>query len=154
MPKNGASAGKPPGRAGKNSRKPGSQTGSDNQTGGQAPGGTLDQTSSTDGGSIMLTEGQIAQEPGGTLAQTNSTDGDAAQHGLKESALGAGAAPKSTPGLAVTSSQDGFWRAGRRWATTETVVPLVDLDDVQIARLRAEPTLSVKDVEIPLEATE
>lgn len=54
---------------------------------------------------------------------------------------------KSTPGLEVTSSRDGFWRAGRQWMKTPTIVPLGDLTDEQFDQLIDEPMLSVSHVD-------
>jgi outer membrane protein TolC len=54
---------------------------------------------------------------------------------------------KSTPGLAVTSSRDGFWRAGRQWTKATTTIRLSELTDEQADQLVDEPMLTVAYVE-------
>lgn len=63
---------------------------------------------------------------------------------------GRGSSPRatSTPGLEVTSSQDGFWRADLMWSSTPTTVKLCELTQFQIDQLRGEPVLSVVDVDV------
>lgn len=55
---------------------------------------------------------------------------------------------RSTHGLKVTSSQDGFRRAGRAWSTTPTVIALSEFTEEQLAALKDEPMLSVRLVDL------
>ena len=58
--------------------------------------------------------------------------------------------PVAVPALSVASPLGPFRRAGRQFDTTPVLIPLSDVTDAQIAALRAEPRLVVKDAEIPL----
>jgi len=58
---------------------------------------------------------------------------------------------RSTRGLKVTSSQDGFRRAGRAWSTTPTVIALSDLTRSDVIALTDEPTLSIHLVDLDCE---
>ncbi len=58
------------------------------------------------------------------------------------------AAPKKVPGIRVVAKADGFRRAGRAWSKAGTDLPLADLKKAEIAALRAEPRLTVTDIEI------
>jgi hypothetical protein len=55
---------------------------------------------------------------------------------------------QSTHGLKVTSSQDGFRRAGRAWSTTPTVIALSEFSRADLAALEAESTLSIRLVRL------
>lgn len=55
---------------------------------------------------------------------------------------------QSTHGLKVTSSQDGFRRAGRAWSTTPTVIALSEFSQEEFAALEAESTLSIRLVRL------
>lgn len=58
---------------------------------------------------------------------------------------------KKVPGLRIRAvPENGFCRAGRRWAREAQDVPLTEFDKKQVAALRAEPMLVVIDVEIDL----
>lgn len=57
----------------------------------------------------------------------------------------------STPGLEVTSTQDGFWRGDLKWSNSTITVKLCDLTEHQIEQIRGEPTLTVVDVDVPLD---
>lgn len=50
-------------------------------------------------------------------------------------------------GLEVISKRDGFRRAGREWSGS-TTVPLSEFNDGQVERLKAEPMLVVREVDI------
>lgn len=52
------------------------------------------------------------------------------------------------PAISVIAMRDGFYRAGRRWSNSETVVPLSELTKEQIRQLEDEPALIVSEVEI------
>lgn len=54
---------------------------------------------------------------------------------------------KSVPGYRITAKRDGFRRAGRAWHGVSDV-PADQLTDAQIKALRAEPMLTVEDVEV------
>lgn len=59
----------------------------------------------------------------------------------------------ATQGVEVIAKTDVFYRAGRQWGQTPTVVPLSDLTEDELQELRDEPLLIVRDVEIkPKEA--
>jgi hypothetical protein len=58
--------------------------------------------------------------------------------------------PKNAPALSVVSPGGAFRRAGRQFGPVPTLIPLSELSKDQIAALRAEPLLVVKDAEIPL----
>ncbi|WP_136414820.1 HI1506-related protein [Herbaspirillum sp. ST 5-3] len=58
----------------------------------------------------------------------------------------------STAGLEVCSTRDGFRRAGLSWSKQPTTVPLSELTKEQIATLKAEPALKVREVEIQADA--
>lgn len=56
------------------------------------------------------------------------------------------------PGLEITSKRESFWRCGRQFFRHEPVtVPVDDLTEGQLERLREDPELVVQDVEIPAE---
>jgi len=57
--------------------------------------------------------------------------------------------PESTGGLEVTSTRDGFRRAGFAWSKKPTVVPCADLTQEQIDMLINEPALAVREVDLP-----
>jgi len=52
------------------------------------------------------------------------------------------------PALSVTSSRDGFRRAGRVWGKEESVVKLSELSDEQIAQIKGEAMLTVTEIEV------
>lgn len=58
------------------------------------------------------------------------------------------AAPKKVPGIRVVAKVDGFRRAGRAWSKEGTELPLASLKKPELAALRAEPKLTVTDIEI------
>lgn len=55
-------------------------------------------------------------------------------------------------GISVKSVKDGLWRGGRAWRKEPTELPVSAFTKEQLAQIRAEPILTVTDVEI--EATE
>lgn len=55
-------------------------------------------------------------------------------------------------GLEVSSTRDGFRRAGLSWSKKPTVVALADLTEDQVAMLKADPVLKVREVEMPADA--
>jgi len=57
----------------------------------------------------------------------------------------------SIPGLEVTSTQDGFWRAGLQWSSKPTTVKLSDLTPEQVQDLEWDPSLTVVEVDIPVD---
>lgn len=60
----------------------------------------------------------------------------------------------ATKGVEVIAKADVFYRAGRQWGQTPTVVPLDCLTEEQLQELRDEPLLIVREVEIkPEEVT-
>jgi hypothetical protein len=58
------------------------------------------------------------------------------------------AAPKKVPGIRVVAKVDGFRRAGRAWPKAGTDLPASSLKKAELAALRAEPKLTVTDIEI------
>ena len=57
-------------------------------------------------------------------------------------------APEQKTAALLISTKKGvtsFWRAGRKFTETPASVPLAELTDDQIAALKAEPRLIVKD---------
>lgn len=61
-------------------------------------------------------------------------------------------AGESTQGVEVIAKADVFYRAGRAWSNTPTVVPLSELTEEQLQELQDEPMLIVRTVEIKPEA--
>lgn len=57
--------------------------------------------------------------------------------------------PKAVPGLWVVAKTDGFRRAGIAWPKAGIGVALSALTKAQVKDLRAEPRLTVTDIEIP-----
>ncbi len=57
------------------------------------------------------------------------------------------------PALSITSSRDGFRRAGRSWSKEATVVKLSELSKEQIAHIKGEALLTVTEVEIDEEVS-
>lgn len=68
----------------------------------------------------------------------------------KDAATKQGASAKTikVPALSVTSSREGFRRAGRAWSKEATVVKLSDLNEEQIAQIKGEAMLTVAEVEV------
>lgn len=60
----------------------------------------------------------------------------------------ADSSPTSIPGLAVTSSRDGFWRCGRQWSKAEQLVALADLTEEEFDLICNEPLLTVTYVDL------
>lgn len=56
---------------------------------------------------------------------------------------------KTVPGIRVVAKVDGFRRAGRAWSKAGTDLPVTSLKKADLAALRAEPKLTVTDIEIP-----
>lgn len=56
---------------------------------------------------------------------------------------------KTAPGLRVAAKTDGFRRCNRAWPKAGVDVPLSELKKADVAILRAEPQLTVTDIEIP-----
>ena len=56
---------------------------------------------------------------------------------------------KTVPGIRVVAKVDGFRRAGRAWSKAGTDLPLAGIKKADLAALRAEPKLTVTDIEIP-----
>jgi hypothetical protein len=56
---------------------------------------------------------------------------------------------KTTPGLWVEAKVDGFRRAGIAWPKAGVGIALSALTKAQVKELRAEPKLTVTDIEIP-----
>jgi hypothetical protein len=61
---------------------------------------------------------------------------------------------KKVAGLRVSAKVAGFRRAGRAWSKDAQDVPVSGFTKEQIAQLKAEPMLSVVEVEIEVPATE
>ena len=61
---------------------------------------------------------------------------------------GKGDKGKPVAGLRVASKGASFCRAGRRFTRDPVDIPLAELSDEQVRRLRNEPALVVQDVEI------
>jgi len=59
---------------------------------------------------------------------------------------------KKVPGMRIIARVASFRRAGRAWGATAVDVPASDFDKQQIAALKAEPMLSVVDVDIEVPA--
>jgi hypothetical protein len=101
----------------------------------------------TDAGSEALKNGtapaDAAGNPGGAASATGAaTDTGAGKKGTT----------RSIPGLEVISKQEGFRRAGLVWSKQPTTVAVDSLNETQIDMLRAESTLSVREVQMPAEA--
>ena len=58
--------------------------------------------------------------------------------------------PKTLPGIRVVAKADGFRRAGRAWSKAGTDLPAAGIKKADLAALRAEPMLTVTDIEIPV----
>jgi hypothetical protein len=86
------------------------------------------------------------QEQPGTLAAGSDVGAEQEQPGAAPNCF-ADSSLKSTPGLAVTSSRDGFWRGGRQWTKAKTIIRLSELTDEQADQLMNEPMLTVAYVE-------
>lgn len=57
---------------------------------------------------------------------------------------------KPRPGLEITSKRESWWRCGRQFFRNQAVVvPVDELEDGQGERLKTDPDLVVKEVEIP-----
>jgi hypothetical protein len=56
--------------------------------------------------------------------------------------------------LRITSAREGFRRAGWKWSSQPTTVPLTEFSAEQVAMLRAEPMLTVEDVAVRAEPVE
>lgn len=56
------------------------------------------------------------------------------------------AAPAAAGSLRITSAREGFRRAGWKWSSQPTTVPLTEFTAEQIAMLKAEPMLTVEEV--------
>ena len=56
---------------------------------------------------------------------------------------------KYASGYISVAGPDGFWRAGRQWSRTATLVPLADLTDEQLEALEADPEISVQEARAP-----
>lgn len=52
------------------------------------------------------------------------------------------------PGLRITCTHEGFRRAGRPWSKAPTDAALDEFNAEQVGMLRAEPRLSVEDIEL------
>ncbi len=90
---------------------------------------------------------------------TAKNDAPAANAGANQSGAGSqgktGSGKNSTAsiaGLEVISSRDGFRRAGLVWGKDPVRMPIASLSKEQIAMLKNEPLLTVRDVEIKVEA--
>lgn len=57
----------------------------------------------------------------------------------------------SANALEVIAKADVFYRAGREWSQTPRTVLLADLSEQDIADLKAEPMLIVREIEIAAE---
>ena len=97
------------------------------------------------GGSLSVTSDLAAAGPASS-SESSSSDAVA---GTGESVgnIFAGLFP-STPGLKVTSKQEGFRRAGRAWSTKPTAIALSELSQEQAEQLLAEPMLVVDIVDL------
>lgn len=105
-----------------------------------------------------------AQGPGNSSgvpgAGPNTTESQPGQAGMSPpspvSGGGAGgegestkrAAPGKIAAITVTCAREGFRRGGRAWFVAPVTVPVADFTDEQLAQIRAEPLLTVEDVEI------
>lgn len=84
-------------------------------------------------------------------AKAGTNQGDASKRSQEQNG-GSKNSEVSIAGLEVTSTRDGFRRAGLVWGRQPTAVPLADLTKAQIAMLKGDSTLSVREVEIKPEA--
>lgn len=55
---------------------------------------------------------------------------------------------KTVPGVRVVASVEGFRRAGRAWSKAGTDLPAASLKKAELAALRAEPKLTVTDIDV------
>lgn len=60
--------------------------------------------------------------------------------------------PASPNGLRITAAREGFRRAGWRWSSQPTTVPLTEFTAEEEAMIRAETMLTVEDVVIEASA--
>lgn len=100
-----------------------------------------------------LTSGAASiQEPAGAQEASGASErpGQSAERADAAPGGPAKGTTASTPGLAVTSMRDGFWRAGMSWTKATTVVPLASFTEQQVKQLDAEPMLNVVRVDVPL----
>lgn len=61
-------------------------------------------------------------------------------------------APKKTDpvsGLRISAKREGFRRAGRAWSKQPTEIPLAGMSKADVAALKAEPMLTVEEIELP-----
>lgn len=123
---------------------------------GEAPGASLQemaQTASTLMASALAVNvtGQISsignQVQPGTPEAGSAAAYEPAQPGADQNCF-ADSSPKSIPGLAVTSSQDGFWRAGIQWTKAEKRVAIAELGEEKFNLVCDEPMLTVNYVDL------
>jgi hypothetical protein len=88
-----------------------------------------------------------SQEQPGTPAAGSAAVSEPAPPGAVPNCF-ASSSPVSIPGLAVTSSREGFWRCGRQWTKEEQRVALADLNEEQFNQLVDEPVLTVNYVDM------
>ena len=55
----------------------------------------------------------------------------------------------ATRGLSIVSRPPTFMRCGRQFSAEPRVVPLAELSDEEVTRLKDEPNLVVSEVDIP-----
>lgn len=58
---------------------------------------------------------------------------------------------KTIPALSITSSREGFRRAGYVFGKDARLIPVSDLKKGQIEQLKNEPLLAVSDTEVEVE---
>jgi hypothetical protein len=101
----------------------------------------------TDAGSEALKKGTAPADAAGKPEGAASAAGAATDTGA-----GKKGTTQSIPGLEVTSTRDGFRRAGLVWSKEPTTVAVDSLSEAQIGMLLKEPALSVREVEMPVES--
>ena len=91
-------------------------------------------------------------------AQTTADAATTTQTDKQDQVPTPSAAPPAPPAkkspvkaLSVASRVEGFRRAGRAWSKSEITVALADLTDEQVAQLKAEPLLTVTEIELAAE---
>ena len=73
---------------------------------------------------------------------------------MNEQETNTGPKDRYASGYISVAGPDGFWRAGRQWSRTATLVPLADLTDEQLEALEADPEISVQEARAPAPVAE
>lgn len=93
----------------------------------------------------MAAEKNAQTAANGDGGQDESQANQAGRNGGRASGKNA----KSMRGLAVSSTRDGYRRAGRAWTKEPTTVPLSELTEEQRALLEGDINIRVVEVDLP-----